>query len=265
MHRIGFTQAKLAQRIESRMKKKSVAYIKTFKIGTRFPDHLLHYLPRIKQIYHDLFERDETFDISYLLQCRGDNISLGLFFDNEHMLCGFTIAGIQTIHIEGETHALFSAGAYSDLNYKTGNWVVKFALQQSIRYKLKHPYHKLAYLEEALSPAAYSLSSRILPECYPNPNKPSPKKITAIIDAIKTKRDYIMTDHSPWVVKFPIKLKLKDYQRILNAAKRKNCQYYQHYFALNPHFMEGHALLVYMPLTLKNIMLAMKNNLRRVK
>lgn len=235
--------------------------MKTYQIGTSFPDYLIPYLPRIKEIYHDLFERDDTFEINYLLQCRGDKITLGLFFDRHHYLCGFTIAGIQTVIVEDETHALFSAGAYSDLNYKTGKWVVKFALKESIKYKLKHPHHRLAYLEEALSPAPYSLSLRVVPECYPNPNKPAPKKITSIIEAIKSKREYIMSDDSPWVVKFPIKLKLKDYQRLLSAAKRNKCEYYQYYFTLNPHFMDGHALLVYMPLTLKNIFLGIKNNI----
>lgn len=236
--------------------KPCVSYIKTFSIGGVFPPYLTKFLPRMTAIYHGLFDVDHDYDLNNLLKYRGDKIKLGLFFDKDNILCGFAIAGIQTVSIEDETHALFSAGAYSDLHYSVGKAVIKFALMQSIQYKLLNPGHKLAYLEEALSPAPFSLSSRALPECYPTPYKVTPKKVRTIIDAIKSKRGYILSETSEWVVRFPLKRKLKNYQRILDSKKMQECEYYQHYYQLNPHFMHGDALLVYMPLSFKNIFLS---------
>jgi hypothetical protein len=248
------------------MKKKiTVAYMKTFSIGKIFPPSVSAYLPKMSVIYHSLFDVEKDYDLNNLLKFRGDNIKLGLFFDNKNTLCGFAIAGIQTVCIEKKTHAIFSAGAYSDLNYNVSRFVVKFALAQSIKYKLKNPSHQLAYLQEALSPAPFSLSSKVLPECYPSPHKATPILVRSIIDEIKKIRGYIMCESSGWVVRFPIKRKLKDYQRLLSSNKRLECRYYQHYFDLNPNFIDGDALLVYMPLSIKNILLALMMNIKRVR
>lgn len=248
-----------------RRKKLPVARIRTYALGKQFPSHLMPYLPRMREIYHQLFDVESDYDLNNLLKYRGEEIRLGMFFDKNNQLCGFAISGIHTVTVHGQTHALFSAGAYADLNYNAASSVVKFALTQSIRYKLKHPYHKLAYLEEALTPAPYSLSSRILPECYPSPDKKAPPVINEIIQAIKQKRGYIFTDASEWVVRFSGKRRLKDYQRILNSKLRTTCRYYQHYFELNPNFINGDALLVYMPLSFKHILLALGNLLNSRK
>ncbi len=236
------------------MKKQRITSIKTFSIGTSFPSFLSSYLPEMRKIYHELFEVSEDYDLNNLLQHRGEHIKLGLFFDIQNRIRGFAIAGIQKVHLGDETHALFSAGAYSDLNISAGSAVVKFALTQSIKYKLKNPSHKLAYLEEALSPAPYSLSSRALPECYPSPIKKTPSNIQEIIQCVYSKRGYMVSDANEWVVRFPIKRKIKNYQKILNSKKFDDCKYFKYYMKMNPDFINGDALLVFIPLSFKNIL-----------
>lgn len=240
--------------------KKRIHRIETHHINDSLTMHLKKHEERIKEIYCQLFDVPNNYDINNLLKYRGEHTAIGLFFDKEDRLCGFAIAGIQKVRIDGKTHAIFSAGAYSDLEYSTGPEVARFALAQSFRYKLKHPTHKLAYLSEVLTPAAYSSLTRLLPVCYPHPHLKTPNYVESIIEAIKGYRPYLPIPNERFIVKFPLKRQIKNPDRLLHSTLRDKCGFYQYYLLYNTHFDEGAAVLTYVPLNLRNLVWGVINN-----
>ena len=245
--------------------KKSIHRGEVHRIENELPEHLKHYLPKISKIYLSLFDEEDDYDIESLLNNRGEHTTLGLFFSNQNKLVAFAISGIQTIKINSKTHAVFCAGAYSNLQYKFGNKLFLYALIQSIKYKLKFPRHKLGYLQESTSPAPYSLSSKNTNECYPSIHKPTPDYVHTIIELIKQKRNITWPTNNAYVIKHPKRRSLKNAERILSSKKIKSCKYAQHYLKLNPSFSQGDALLVYIPLSLKNILFGvMKTTMRLI-
>jgi hypothetical protein len=241
------------------MKKLAIKKVATHIIKDKLPDSLQHEIPRMQEIYENLFDRDGPIDINKLLKHRGDSISLALFYGKDNKLAGFAIAGVQTVNINRNTHAIFSAGVYSDLKYNIRKKLAKFALMKSLKYKLRHPTHRLGYLAETLTPASYSFSAKLLPECYPHPLLKTPGYISSIIKAISIERNFIKEDDSKFIVSFFPKIVTKNPQRLFTSSKLMNCKYYHYYLSLNPFFQDGNALLTYMPLTLKNILLGLKN------
>ncbi len=240
----------------------SIYKVKTYNISDKFPDNLKHLLPRMLEIYSSLFIGSDDFNLERLLKCRGENVVLGLFYGKNMELAGFAIAGIQKTFIGKTKHAIFSAGMYSDLKYNVGQNLAQFALYQSLKYKLFHPSQKLAYLAEALTPAPYSLSSRILPECYPHPTLKTPPYVAQIIKKINQQRNFIAKQGSDFVVNFAFKLITRNYSKLIQSSKAIKCEYYKYYLTINPDFKSGNALLIYMPLSLKNILFGFKNYMK---
>lgn len=242
------------------MKRKlSIHKVITHIIGDKLPDSLLHELPRMEEIYLNLFDRGEPLDINNLLKHRGDSISLGLFYGKNNELAGFAVAGIQPVTIDKNTYAIVSAGIYSDLKYNIGLKLANFALMMSLKYKIAHPTHRLGYLAEALTPASYSLAAKILPECYPHPVLKTPENVSSIIKAVSANRNFIKDRDSEFIVSFSPSIITKNPMNLFLSSKLANCKYYQYYLSLNPDFQSGNALLTYMPLTLRNIFIGLKN------
>lgn len=235
----------------------------TYHVGEKLPDCLAHELPRMQEIYQNLFDRGEPFDFNQLLKHRGKAISLGLFYGKNRELAAYAIAGVQLIRIDNKTYAIISAGIYSDLKYNIGQNLAKFALMKSIKYKLAHPSHRLGYLAEALNPASYSLAANILPQCYPHPFLKTPKNVFAIIKAVSGERNFIRDKESEFIVRFSPNIRTKNPGSLLLSPKGAQCHFYHYYLTLNPEFESGLALLTYMPLTLKNIFLGIKNYILR--
>jgi hypothetical protein len=236
-------------------KSKAIKRTEVYTANGTFPEPVYRHLPRMREIYHSLFDVDSHYDLSNLLKFRGEQVLIGLFFGANNDLGGFAISGVQPVGVESKKYAIFSAGVYSDLSYKLGYRLTWFAFKQAIQYKCKHPLHIQGYLQEALSPAPYRWSLLNTPECYPNPDKKTPDYIQSVIKEVAKERCYIRCDDTQFVVQFKTKRKLKHVAKLLNSKKMHLCKYFKHYVQLNPHFVQGDALLVYMPLTLKNIFL----------
>ena len=240
--------------------KKHIERGETHCVNSCIPEHLNHHIPRMREIYFSLFSVAEDYDINQLLKNRGADAILRLFFDKHNILGGFAIVGIQHIKSDDKTYAVFSAGIYSDLDYNIGKHLPRFAFKLSLKYKLKHPTHKLAYLGEVLSPAGYSLSARTFSKCYPHPFHKTPEYLDKVIAAIKVYRQYNTIPGKKFIATFPIKRKIKNPERLYHSKLMQECIFYRHYFKLNTHFDEGAALIMYIPLNLDNLFWGIFNN-----
>jgi hypothetical protein len=241
------------------LQKKNIDRVETHGIDSHIPKHLSHHLPRMREIYLSSFSAPEDDDISYLFKDRGDGTTLTLFFDKNNILGGFAISGIQQVNVDNRIYAVFSAGVYFDLNYRTGQSIARSTLKQSLKYKLKHPTHKLVFLGQMLSPAGYSLSARTFPTFYPHPFRKTPADTYKVLEAIIAFRQYTMVPGQKFIAKPPVACKIVKPERLYHSNLMNECVFYRHYFQLNPHFNEGAGLLIFIPLNLNNLFWGMFN------
>ena len=183
-----------------------------------------------------------------------EDTRLALFYAAGAALVGFSYATIYPFIHEGRPHAIFSAGVFFHPDFRGGSAAARFGLTEALRFKLSSPGTTLAYLARTCSPAPYLLFARTMDRFYPSRRHATTPAIEALVRAAARARGRTHVNDNLWVVKCSIAIPRRTNPRGAEDRERGQALDRQFYLQHNPGFAAGPALLVYMPLDLRNLM-----------
>lgn len=236
------------------MNKKEVIAIESFSFSTSKPmipesltDALYDFLA---QSYH-LADKQEF--IRLILQPENEG-ELIVLFGLQGDIAGLTRTIKQRLQIGNRQIMIFTALMYFNPLYTIHPTIAVMGLSQAMKYKLDHPQEESVYIALTNTPASYKLVSKLSDSIYPKPEQLLPIQILSLISTLKHTNGWISTSQHPMVINSP-----------LVPIRGKTPQFYQEsealdefYLKANPDYMQGNALLTYIPLSLANINYGLK-------
>ena len=183
-----------------------------------------------------------------------EDTRLGLFYADGAALVGFSYATLYPFIHEGRPHAIFSAGVFFHPDFRGGATAARFGLTEALRFKLSSPGTTLAYLSRVCSPAPYLLFARTMDRFYPSRRQETTPAIEALVRAAARARGLTHVEDNLWVVHCSMGIPRRTTPRRAEEHNREQELDRQFYLRHNPGFAAGPALLVYMPLDLRNLM-----------
>lgn len=175
---------------------------------------------------------------------------LALYYGANRELAGFAFSRLEHHRYAGRKYAVLVGGAFFRLRYKNGGELAaRYALFQALRCKLREPCTPLVYFTRALSPPAYRRLAAGMPRVYPSRHGPTPPRIEALVRKLSELTEFEAVSRDlPWVVHAPAVA--AEPQRLQNLKPDPDISYYHE---INPGYAQGDALLVLIPLNLRNI------------
>lgn len=236
----------------------SLAINKTQIINIDKERHLLDkaLLLNLRSIIEQTYQLPRAYDIFSHYLDLGPNTVLVLFYGEYDDLAGFAAVNISRFTHEYKQYAIYQANALFDPLYHDSAAAEKYGLTHAMKYKLTHPETILAYVGEAITPVTYIHYSRTVKTFYPHPNQQTPAPIKAILNKVKQQRQLHSVD-SEYCVKPQHCLKLQP--KISQLEQHYQSELVDYYKSLNPGYLDGSSLLVYIPLDLTNISLGLRN------
>jgi hypothetical protein len=179
-----------------------------------------------------------------------DKTRLALCYGADGDLVGFSAASIGRIELGGRHHAVFSAPVLIRLGYRAGSEVALFGLTEALAFKLRHPWTPLAYVSATATPASYLLFARTVRRFYPSRNCETPASIPALVELVRQQRGLEQVTEGGWVVRSgrPIGAQRLRANDALSADP--DVAFFER---LSPRWLDGEALLVWIPLDVDNI------------
>tara|TARA_R110002126_G_scaffold285314_1_gene435558 strand:+ start:791 stop:1507 length:717 start_codon:yes stop_codon:yes gene_type:complete len=166
-----------------------------------------------------------------------------LFYQNGQLV-GYCLLNF---HKDVHHNIVMGASAAFLASYRGGNSTFAFSLNWAVKTWLRHLNHKVCYLDTMLSPAMYRAMGKKLAYIYPNPAM-SQQDITMYHLLVPD------AEPSPWQQLRCLKTvgRTTNYSadeiRHLKASNKAEIAFY---CLVNPHFAQGSALLVLIPINLK--------------
>lgn len=177
---------------------------------------------------------------------------LRLFYaDNQ--LVGYCLLTFSRQRIFGQSGSgkqvvLMGASAGFLPEYRHGNHTLKFSLQQSIGYKLRHPWQSVYFADTMLSPAMYRVMAKAVGIIYPHPAHPTPPDVCTLLQHLQP--DSRTPSHVTFVGR-KSDYSSADLQRFAASDKPE----IRFYLQTNPGFADGYALLTVIPVSLQQMLL----------
>ena len=165
----------------------------------------------------------------------------------DNMLLGYCLL---TFHQDADNSIVIGASAAFTPEYRGNNSTFGFSFSAAIRTWLRHLRHKVYYLDTMLSPAMYRAMGKKVAFIYPNPGM-SPADI-AMYQALVPH-----AEPSPWQNLHCLKTvgRASNYSpEDISRLKASNKAEIAFYCQLNPNFARGTALLVLIPVNLKQLL-----------
>lgn len=181
-------------------------------------------------------------DAARVLLCHAD--------DGE--LVGFACAWLARLHHDGREHAVYGALLFIDTRFRGVREATRFAVLEALRFKLREPWTPLAYMGVVTSPASYRMFAVTMPTFYPRPDAETPPPIAALVREAAARRGLVFADEARAVVRSLGTV--RDPARLLHASSLQGDPAAQFYLRQNPRFADGEALLLWVPLTLRNLL-----------
>lgn len=231
------------------MKKLDVITCESFVINQqqhRIPDQLLNKLfSFLAKSYHlDNYEDFERLIIQPL-----ENGELTVLYGLYEDVAGLCRTCKHTMELGKKQITTYIAYFFHNHNYKIHPTLNNMGLTQAIQYKLSNPHEELIYIAFANNPLMYKFICQVSDVIYPKPTQKIPNQIIAIIDALKKQHGWITINQHPFIVNSPL---VPIRNQTPNFYEEKN-ELNEFYLDVNPDYIQGNSLLVYLPLHLANI------------
>lgn len=191
----------------------------------------------------------DTFDRQFLAD---DSARAALFYSHDGELVGFACASLHRIVHAGRIHAVYGAMLFIDTDYRGTREATYFAVTEALRVKLREPRTPLAYLGVVTSPASYRMFAAAMPTYYPSRRTPVPPAVHQLVRSALDRRGLALEDDQHLLVRglgAPAQP-----ARLLAAASLRDDPDARFYLDRNPRFSEGVAMLLWVPLTLQNLL-----------
>lgn len=183
--------------------------------------------------------------------CAGEETRVALFYGEEGALVGFCSAAIQRVEHEGRRHAVYSALLFIDTRYKGVSETRSFTLRDAMRFRLREPWTPLYCMGVIMTPASYRRFAITMPRIYPSRHAPVPEAARALVRKTARLRGLDFVDEERWLVRgmgAP-----RHPERLRDARTLKDDPDARFFLTENPRFDDGVAMLVWIPLDLKNL------------
>jgi hypothetical protein len=190
-----------------------------------------------------------TFDAQFFAD---DQARAALFFGEDGALVGFACATIHRLRHAGRAHAVYGALLFVDTRYRGVREAKRFALAEALRFKLREPRTPLAYMGVVTSPASYRMFAAGVPTFWPARGRTTPPSVAALVRAAATRRGLVFADEATWLVRGLGAV--RDPDRLRASASLRDDPDAQFYLARNPDFAAGTAMVIWVPLDLRNIL-----------
>lgn len=115
-----------------------------------------------------------------------------------------------------------------------------FALTHGLRYKLREPRTRFAYVTRSTTPVVYRLFLKTFPRSYPNPELETPAHVEALIPVLSARRGYLPVTGNPWAVREVTSLRQPSRMNRLD-----NDPYVRYYTELNPRYAQGESVITW--------------------
>jgi hypothetical protein len=201
--------------------------------------------------YYAGFDRD---DFASLFLAR-DDLVLGLLYGPGGRLAGFCSIRRTIYTASRRRYGVFSAGVYVDTDFKGGRVAAMFGLLEALRFKLWHPWLRVAYLGIAHTPAPYRLFTRTMARVYPSRVARSgdpPGEIAEVMRLGLADRGWPTVGLDPWVLATPMLARRSNWlERKPEMREDPDVRFFAERV---PGWAErGHALAVWIPLDIRDI------------
>lgn len=180
-----------------------------------------------------------------------------LFYGESDRCVGFSYVAFDHLQCGNVAYAVINAGVFFRPGYRGGVTAGIFGLSQALRFKLRSPRIRLAYVTRSSSPAVYRLLASTVPRIYPSRRLSTPSEIETLAMMVSDRRRYEPVDADAWIVRSDaVPLDVSRLQRISDDPDVR------FYTAMVPRYGEGEAMVVWVPLDLINILAGLLRLLR---
>jgi hypothetical protein len=172
------------------------------------------------------------------------------FYSDTDELVGYTRIYQQKFTISNKPITIYSSNTYNNQTHNINPAAARLGLIQTMKYKLSHPEEDLVHFSIVSSPTKYQFLARLSNTIYPKPNTEVPNYILDLADVLKENNNWVSSSTHPMIIGGQLS---KKHQPIINNKETFDDPLTKYYMSLNPNYASGNALLVCIPLNLKNI------------
>ena len=181
-----------------------------------------------------------------------DATRVALFHGEDGAFAGFATAAIDRVDSAAQRLAVYSALLFIDTHYSGVGPASLFAIKEALRFKLREPRTPLAYMGVVTSPASYRMFAATMPTFYPARGAAVPPGAARAMRDAARARGLTFVDEERLLVRglgaprYP--------ERLRGAATLRDDPDARFYLDRNPAFDEGVGMLIWVPLTLGNLL-----------
>lgn len=219
-------------------------------------DKLIFALEQFTRKHYSLIDTQQFYENVLGLRKSG---GLGIFYHN-HSIVGFSRICRNLIKAQGKQVTAYTGGTYHDPKIDLSFTAAKFCLAKAIRYKLVRPEEEMVYFTLAGSPERYQFLAKLNNEIHPRQNQPIPEFVIMLAESLKIQNGWNANPRHPLLINHPMQwLNPPSFQ----PDKADELTHY--YNALNPDYLNGTALLTYVPIDLTHISLVVRRVLTEMR
>jgi len=236
---------------DGRKRRLPIARVEAGRLGDRAPAERARLTEACYELWSEFFEgmTRERFVATHLF----DDTWVGAAYGIDGRLAGFYNLNTMHIDVEGERSLVLTSGAFVRLEYDAVPALKRSGLLAVLRVRVRHPFARLAFVPIATTPVAYRAMGESMHCFYPHPSRTTPAYVPAALREVCRRRNLVVPPGTPFVVDFAIRQRKVDAIKRTASVQRPNDDT-RYFLATVPRWEAGHALLVWVPGDLQNIL-----------
>lgn len=215
-------------------------------------------LQRTYALEGKIFRNAEPFDAyaQRVLDADATEAWVWTLCDDRGELVGYNVIVYHDLEYRGSPIGVYHANVGLLPEYRRHNRTVSAGLRLAIPRLLREPKRRLYLHAYLLHPSIYVMLDEYAEEMWPSPrtDPASPEIIDLLAFLSRGKAPPSWDPSSPWVVRLPSAIADDDAE--MAAWQRSDRPSVRYFFEKNPHYREGGALVMLVPLTISNLLRA---------
>lgn len=192
-----------------------------------------------------------------------DDTRLHLFYSASGELAAFLNFTVDPIEAGAGRLLVVSCALVSRLNYQAALPLAVAAVRETVRVRLAHPRHELVYIAGASSPISFGSLARFTPRYFPHPDGLTPPgHAVDVLAEVSRRRSFGVGGNDPWLIRTDVAIRHPDRIRASRTMANPD-RFIRWYLERAPRWDDGEMLLMWIPLTLRNVLAGLANMWRR--
>ena len=206
-----------------------------------------------------------TYDqfVSHVIDPPAENTIIQLFVSASGDIIGYCAVHRYRRTVAGRDALVLRAEAGLLPEYRGRGATYGFGIRRAIAEKLRHPTTTIYYLGTLVHISSYHLFCKYFPVLFPSPRQDHTPQVEAIaVELADSFPDPAVTPHDPlirdvgWVT-----IESPNESRLNQRDDRPDVTFFK---ARNPGYVKGHGLVVVVPITFGNVLIALMRRLSEV-